>query len=707
MLACSLSMLACSDFRCCLLEVELVTRPLLLAVFAALVLAQAGVCSPKGVVRSDALVTMHPDQVVCPLSETLFGTNVMPQDKANMTRPEVIERVKQMGIKSCRYPNGCIADQYNWKNPGPNMATVDEFLDFCDATGAEAYYTVNMQGGTEGLKGPSPTNLSLEEIIKYQHLAPNPCGYTNYHFGTLAETIEFVKKYTVDRALAGRRPILAYEMGNENWGQSRTDWTPIVYAKTIEVYARAIRGVLEDAKKTHPELAKYSLYIVAVGYPVMGNNMKMVDSPDRTINVAWTKGLNQLHRQGLVDAVQEHYYPYGSANGGTLVWVAHNLRNIIDTRKSIPNERLNGYRDPEIAYEMPMEHTEWNVKCWGPTFKENVQLTNGGFENGLAGWTISGERAAVVSWAARRGAKGLRITAADKAKPCEISQTFDCPDKVKTFVAGVWVRTDKPGAVKILLKQASDGENKDKVIGGWDAKLSNMWERVIASANLKPDTKSLRLVLQVSAPATVYLDEAKLYNTSESSGHCPISAGVFEQDLFSVDALREMAVGGCPRAHIHHIMGDYNCGQMTSKGEIKDLGRAFQFFTGAYGDRIVNTTCKTESFGYYTGGNAWATDFNALAPDRNDIPMLAAMTSRKDNTLYVLLINRTSDRTIDAKIDLGVDPANGTANVRTLMGTDIEVPGASISESTVKVARTFTQAVEPYSAQILSVRLKR
>lgn len=673
---------------------------LVLALLAATFLCGRVECLPRAVDTSRAQVTVYPDQTVLPLKRTLFGINVHPHAKANIGKPEVVERVKKLGIASCRFPNGCVADLYNWKDPGEKWATVDEFLQLCEAIDAEPYYTVNLQGGTEGLPGPAPEGLPLDETIRYQHLMPNPCGNTNYHYGTLAETLEFLQRYTVGRALEGRRPILHYEMGNENWGQSRTDWPPEVYARTVEVYAKAMRGAFDEARQRHPELSGLRLYICAVGYPVMGNNMKLVDTPDRTINIVWTGLLNKLHEDGLIDAVQEHFYPYASANGGALAWAAHNLHNIIQARKGLPNARLGGYRDPAIAYEMPMEFTEWNVKCWGPRFAEDTQLANAGFEDGLSGWQVSGGSARAVSWAARRGSRGLRVEAADASGPCEVSQVFESPDKAKTFVAGVWVRTSRPEAIKIQLRKPG-GE----VLGGWEPKIADTWERVVASAKMPEHGGQVEFVLRVEQPASAYFDEVRLYHTSEDRGQCPISATTYEQALFCVDAFREMALAGSPRSHLHHLFGDYPCGTMTMAGQPKDLAKAFELFAGAFGESIVRSECRSESLAYYSAGNPWATDFNALAPNRDDIPALACMASRTGDTLHVLLINRSSDRDIEVGFNLNADPAEPLAALRTLTGEDIDLPGAVLTESTARVGRTFTHTIEPYSAHILSVRL--
>lgn len=667
------------------------------------IIAGAASGSPSVTAVARASITIESERVVGPLSENLFGTNINTGDKARMANPRFVSLVRSLGIKSCRFPNGCEADRYNWKSPAPNQASVEDFLDFCEQIGAEAYYTVNMQGGTDGLAGPVPEDAGLEERIRYRHVAPNPCGDTNYHYGTIGETLELVQKYTIDRALAGRRPVTVYEMGNENWGQATTDWPPEVYARTVELYARAMRKLVADAAAVHKPLKDLKLYIVAVGFPVMGNNMKLVDTPDRRINTAWTSALNKLRDAGIIDAVQEHFYPYGSANGGTIAWAVHNLHNIIFARRGKPNSRLAGYRDPEIAYNMPMEHTEWNVKCWGSRFKEDLQLAGCDFESDLDAWYVDGS-AVLSPGSARRGKSGCLLRS-DKDKTTKLTQSFSRPEGAKSVVAAVWIRTEKPEAVTVRLKQANDGEHAGQALGQYSPCRKGMWERVLAGGRCFEDTREIAFVVEVEGPAAADLDEARLYYTTEERGQVAISATTFEQQLFFVDAIREMAAGGCPRAHFHHLCGDYPCGAMTGKGELKDLARVFQFFKDAYGDQIVHSECKCGSFPYHSSGNSYATDFNALAPDRDDIPMLGCMATRKGDLLHILLINRTPDREIEVKVRPGKDPSEGTASVRTLSGEDIDLPGAFLSESRIKVSRRFTYAVQPFSAHIVTLKL--
>ena len=83
-------------------------------------------------------------------------------------RKDVIDGIREMGIGTMRWPGGCCADHYHWKNgigkdredryfPMPDPANgdiwrmdfgTDEFLKLCELTGAEPVITVNTATGT-------------------------------------------------------------------------------------------------------------------------------------------------------------------------------------------------------------------------------------------------------------------------------------------------------------------------------------------------------------------------------------------------------------------------------------------------------------------------------------------------------------------------------------------------------------------------------
>ena len=85
----------------------------------------------------------------------------------NGIRTDVIERLKAIGIPNLRWPGGCFADTYNWKDGiGPkesrpsivntwwggvtenNRFGTHDFLNFCELLGAEPFISANVGSGT-------------------------------------------------------------------------------------------------------------------------------------------------------------------------------------------------------------------------------------------------------------------------------------------------------------------------------------------------------------------------------------------------------------------------------------------------------------------------------------------------------------------------------------------------------------------------------
>lgn len=93
------------------------------------------------------------------------GNKVVPNK--NGIRLDVLEALKKLKVPVLRWPGGCFADTYHWKDAiGPkdkrkpisntawgnvredNSFGTHEFLDFCEMIGAEPYLAINMGGGT-------------------------------------------------------------------------------------------------------------------------------------------------------------------------------------------------------------------------------------------------------------------------------------------------------------------------------------------------------------------------------------------------------------------------------------------------------------------------------------------------------------------------------------------------------------------------------
>ena len=683
--------------------------------------AQAAHDMPKQALRPlpddvTAQITVYPETVQQAVSPQFIGTNLTQNqpDKKQISVPAVRNRIRGMNIRTVRFPNGCLADRYNWRSPPASEITVDEFLDFCDVIKAEAYYTLNLQGGTEGLDGQPPAGAPLEERIKYRHKAPNPCGMTDYYFGTLAEAVGLVEKYTVERPLAKKTPLLHFELGNENWGQAKSDWPPDVYGKTCELYSAALRKTLADAQKQNPVLSGLKLYITMVGYPTMGNNMDPLKAADRSVNLAWTAEVNRLADAKLIDAVQEHFYVYGSGNGDALFWTVHNLHNILSLRYGRPNDRLKGYLDRELAYKVPVEFTEWNVKCWGTAARTDLKMDNPGFEKGLAGWTVEASptgsgSAKATHEAARREKAGLELKTQAGGQWVEVRQTFSVADRKPAALlgCGVWVKADRPLQVHGTVRQANAGEHKGAVIDDCVATQTRMWERLIVAGKPFDDTTQLEVAVRLDGEkAAAWVDELQPLHWPTTSGLIPLAADHYEQQLFLVDAIREMLQWPTPRTHVHHLFGNYPCPTLSADGTERDNAKSFRLLAGGIGDAVVRTDCSVPTFDYDTYSDAYATDFNALAPDMKDIPALGVIATRKGKDLFLLMINRTTDRPITVRIAFKGGELTGKGDVRTLSGTDLDVQGARLSSgSVIKTSNPMTHVVPPLTAQVLRVVL--
>jgi alpha-N-arabinofuranosidase len=126
-------------------------------------------------------------------------------------RSDLVAALKQIRVPNLRWPGGCFADDYHWREGiGPrakrprrinahwggviddNAVGTHEFLDLCEQLGCEPYIAGNVGSG-------SPREL--REWVEYCHAAA----------GTLAD----------ERAANGRRApwkVRFWGIGNENWG---------------------------------------------------------------------------------------------------------------------------------------------------------------------------------------------------------------------------------------------------------------------------------------------------------------------------------------------------------------------------------------------------------------------------------------------------------------------------------------------------------
>jgi alpha-L-arabinofuranosidase len=164
------------------------------------------------------------------------GIWVGPDSKIPNTRGirnDVVAALKAIKVPNVRWPGGCFADEYHWRkgigpqrtvtlNPNwggviePNTFGTNEFMDFLDQIGAEAYLSVNVGSGTpqeaaewlEYLTTAQPTTLAKERDAN-GHPAPYKVAFLG--------------------------------IGNESW-DCGGNMTPDYYLSQLKIYSRFVRN---------------------------------------------------------------------------------------------------------------------------------------------------------------------------------------------------------------------------------------------------------------------------------------------------------------------------------------------------------------------------------------------------------------------------------------------------------------------------------
>jgi alpha-N-arabinofuranosidase len=162
------------------------------------------------------------------LGELVYPGICVPPDgripNTNGIRDDVVAALKPLGIPVLRWPGGCFADDYHWRDgigpvdrrplrinrhwgmaEEPNTFGTHEFIAFCRALGAEPYFAGNVGSGTPA---------ELRDWVEY-------CNYAGR--STLADT---------RRANGASEPfgVRFWGIGNENWGCGG-DMAPEQYAE--------------------------------------------------------------------------------------------------------------------------------------------------------------------------------------------------------------------------------------------------------------------------------------------------------------------------------------------------------------------------------------------------------------------------------------------------------------------------------------------
>jgi len=254
-----------------------------------------------------------------------------PIPNINGYRRQAVDYLRQLGIPVLRWPGGCFADDYHWRDGiGPqarrpksvnihwgnytedNSFGTHEFIGLCRAIGAEPYLAGNVGSGT-------PRELR------------DWAEYCNYPSGS---------SLSDERAANGSPEpfrVRYWGVGNENWGCGG-QMTPEEYAGHYRRFATFLRP-FGDSRP----------YLIACG-------------PSRN-DLDWSRRfMDTMQRRGQLHGFAMHFYSRGKdyATKFTLENLREQLSSFADLEKAILDQRglLDKY-DPQRRIGLLID--EWGV----------------------------------------------------------------------------------------------------------------------------------------------------------------------------------------------------------------------------------------------------------------------------------------------------------------------------------------------------------
>ncbi|HEX2442494.1 MAG TPA: alpha-L-arabinofuranosidase C-terminal domain-containing protein [Vicinamibacterales bacterium] len=244
-------------------------------------------------------------------------------------RNDAVAALKALKVPNVRWPGGCFADEYHWRNgigpsgtravtlnpnwggvTEPNTFGTHEFMDFLDQIGAEAFISVNVGSGTpqeaaewlEYLTTAQPTTLAKERAAN-GHPAPYKVAYLG--------------------------------IGNESW-DCGGNMTPDHYLSQLKIYSRFVRNFNPAQQEDGQRMQK-----IAVG-PGGGGEPRWTEWTD-VIMKAW-----QGHQWSWdIDGLSLHNYTvvrwppkyasvgFGVAEYSDILKATLDMENLVATHSAI------------------------------------------------------------------------------------------------------------------------------------------------------------------------------------------------------------------------------------------------------------------------------------------------------------------------------------------------------------------------------------
>jgi alpha-N-arabinofuranosidase len=291
-------------------------------------------------------------------------------------RKELIDEMKKIKSPVVRFPGGCFADSYDWRdgigptdkrprrtnfwNGGetpdapashrydPNQFGTNEFAHFCKLIGSEPYLAANLR------------SLPAEEFYRWVEYCNSPAGST-----TLADT----------RGAGGFKDpfnVRFWGVGNESWGCGGNF--------TAQEYAVEFRRWTTWAPRFAPR-----------GTPEGREELSFIASGPNDDSWEWTRGfLEEIVKKGKgglrgIYGLALHYYAWNLSRGKTRNWVEgkgdalqfdkvdwYELLREGDVMESLINShwQIMGEQDTEHSVKLVVDE-------WGPWYKPGSEATPG------------------------------------------------------------------------------------------------------------------------------------------------------------------------------------------------------------------------------------------------------------------------------------------------------------------------------------------
>jgi len=283
-------------------------------------------------------------------------------------RKDLVEQMRKIKAPVVRYPGGCFADSYDWRDgigpadkrprrsnfwgdiesptsPAshkyePNQFGTNEFVHFCKLIGSEPYLAANVR------------SLPAEEFYRWVEYCNAPAGST-----TLADT----------RAAAGYADpfhVRYWGVGNESWGCGG-NFTPQEYAVEFRRFTTWVPRFKED-----------------LAFIASGPNDQSWD---------WTRGfLEEIVRKGpeqlrSIYGLALHYYAWNLSRGRTKDWIEGKG----DALKFDAVDWYELLREGEVMESLidghwqvmgeidRQHHVKLVIDEWGPWYKPGGEATPG------------------------------------------------------------------------------------------------------------------------------------------------------------------------------------------------------------------------------------------------------------------------------------------------------------------------------------------